>query len=84
MLFDAETMKIEITAALIFSDERVFNDINNMIHPNDKGRIGLVDLNSREMKNFVKENLNIDHFLLAGAVALAEGIHLLEGSGRNQ
>ena len=74
-LIDLVSLKPELTLILHITDTKIYEKSTNNIEGNWEGPVKEFDIEGREFKRFLNQNLNIDNFLPAGAVALAEGLN---------
>ncbi|MEF8880034.1 MAG: hypothetical protein V5A64_06565 [Candidatus Thermoplasmatota archaeon] len=74
-LIDLTTLKPELTVVLHIKDNKVYQKSKKFFGGNWEGSIWEVEIGSDNFKNFINEYLNIENFLPAGAVAVAEGIN---------
>lgn len=74
-LIDLVTLKPELTVILHIKDSAVYASSKKNIEGNWEGSVKEFDIESDEFIRFLNQNLNIDNFLPAGAVALAEGLN---------
>lgn len=74
-LIDLVSLKPELTIVLHIKDTEIYEKSTNNIEGNWEGPVKEFDIESDEFRNFLSQNLNIDNFLPAGAVALAEGLN---------
>ncbi len=74
-LIDLVTLKPELTVLLHIKDIEVYKESKKNIEGNWEGRVKEYDINTEDFRGFLDKNLNINNFLPAGAVAMAEGLN---------
>ncbi len=74
-LIDLVSLKPELTVLLHIKDKKVYSESKEKNEGNWEGQVKEYDIESDDFINFLNENLNINNFSPAGAVALAEGLN---------
>lgn len=73
---DLTTLKPQISLVLYIDSDELMDVLNSYsIGSEQEGSVEMYELGSKDFKNFIKENLNIEHFTPTGSISLAEGYY---------